>query len=249
MKKLVTLCLAILAMFGMQLHAQQTGYFNSLAIGVNAGTTGWGIDLATPIGNHLALRAGFTMMPNFSYSDDVDVSVDYNSAYTPDRTIPATIEVEGGMGRTSGEVLLNVYPFKRASFFLTAGAVFGGDKVIKIKGHSDELAQGQALAGNAGIEIGDYVIPVDKNGNISGGVKVSAFRPYIGLGFGRIVPKTKRFGVLFEMGAQIHGTPEVYTDYGSLGDLLTEADNEFTDIMNKIKVYPVVRLRFCGKIF
>ena len=249
MKRLVTFCVAFLAMFGMQLHAQQTGYFNSLAIGVNAGTTGWGIDLATPIGNHLALRAGFTIMPNFSYSDDVDVSIDYNSNYTPDGTIPTTIEVEGGMGRTAGEVLLNVYPFKRASFFLSAGAVFGGDKVIKIKGHSDELAQTQALAGNAGIEIGDYVIPVDKNGNISGGVKVSSFRPYIGLGFGRIVPKNKRIGVLFEVGAQLHGTPEVYTDYGNLGDLMTEADNEFTDIMNQITVYPVVRLRLCGKIF
>mgnify|MGYP003301973315 CR=1 FL=1 len=126
MKRLVTFCVAFLAMFGMQLHAQQTGYFNSLAIGVNAGTTGWGIDLATPIGNHLALRAGFTIMPNFSYSDDVDVSVDYNSAYTPDGTIPTTIEVEGGMGRTAGEVLLNVYPFKRASFFLSAGMTYSG---------------------------------------------------------------------------------------------------------------------------
>ena len=188
-------------------------------------------------------------MPNFSYSDDVDVSINYTSSYIPDGQIPATIEVEGTMGRTAGEILLNYYPFKRSSFFLTGGAVFGGDKVIKVKGHSDELAQYQDLAGKAGIEIGDYTIPVDQNGNDSGGIKVSSFRPYIGLGFGRIVPKNKRVGFLFELGVQVHGTPEVYTDYGNLEALEEKADNEFSDILDKINVYPVLRFRLCGKIF
>lgn len=252
MKKLFLFIMVCLSLSSIQAQSKQEkefGFFNSLAIGANVGTTGWGIDVATPLGNHLALRAGFTIMPNFSYSDDVDVSINYTSSYIPDGQIPATIEVEGTMGRTAGEILLNYYPFKRSSFFLTGGAVFGGDKVIKVKGHSDELAQYQDLAGKAGIEIGDYTIPVDQNGNVSGGIKVSSFRPYIGLGFGRIVPKNKRVGFLLELGVQVHGTPEVYTDYGKLGDLLEEADNEFSDILDKINVYPVLRFRLCGKIF
>ena len=93
------------------------------------------------------------------------------------------------------------------------------------------------------------IIPVDKNGNVSGGIKVSSFRPYVGIGFGRIVPKNKRVGFLFEIGAQIHGTPEVYTDYGNVDMLMEEADNEFTDVMDKITVYPVMRFRLCGKLF
>ena len=252
MKKLFLFIMACLSLSSIQAQSKQEkefGFFNSLAIGANVGTTGWGIDVATPLGNHLALRAGFTIMPNFSYSDDVDVSINYTSSYIPDGQIPATIEVEGTMGRTAGEILLNYYPFKRSSFFLTGGAVFGGDKVVKVKGHSDELAQYQDLAGKAGIEIGDYTIPVDQHGNVSGGIKVSSFRPYIGLGFGRIVPKNKRVGFLFELGVQVHGTPEVYTDYGKLGDLLEEADKEFSDILDKINVYPVLRFRLCGKIF
>ena len=249
MKKFILICVAFLSTISLQLHAQEKqvntlGYFNSLSVGVNAGTTGWGIDIATPIGQYLALRAGFTMIPNIKISDDLDVDVNvegYSRIHS--------IEVEGSLGRTSGEVLLNLYPFKRSSFFITGGAVFGGDKVIKLKGHSDELAQYQDLAGKYGIEIGDYVIPVDKNGNVSGGIKVSSFRPYVGLGFGRIVPKNKRVGFLFEIGAQLHGTPKVYTDFGSIDTLMKEADNEFTDIMNKITVYPVMRFRLCGKIF
>jgi len=246
MKKLFVICMVLLSAFCLQLQAQDKqentlGYFNSLSIGVNAGTTGWGIDVATPIGQYLSLRAGVTFMPNLTISDDVDVDVDiegYHGSHS--------INVEGGIKRTSGEILLNFYPFKRSSFFITGGAAFGGDKIIKLKGHSDELA---GYSGLAGIEVGDYLIPVDKNGNVSGGIKVSSFRPYVGIGFGRIVPKNKRVGFLFEIGAQIHGTPEVYTDYGSVDILLEEADNEFTDIMDKITVYPVMRFRLCGKIF
>jgi len=249
MKKLSVICAMLLAVFNLQLHAQEKqentlGYFNSLAIGANVGTTGWGIDLATPIGQYLSLRAGFTIVPNFSISDELDVDVDV-AGYSGSHPI----DVEGSIGRTAGEILLNLYPFKRSSFFITGGAVFGGDKIIKLKGHSDELAHYQDLAGKVGIEIGDYIIPVDKNGNVSGGIKASSFRPYVGLGFGRIVPKNKRIGFLFELGVQIHGTPEVYTDYGNINTLLQEADNEFTDILNKITVYPVMRFRFCGKLF
>ena len=256
MRKLFLLCGICLSLFSVNLHAQEKklGYFNSLSIGANLGTTGWGFDIATPIGQHFALRAGFTIMPNFSYSDEVDVSIDYTSEYIPDGEIPAYIDAEGSMGRTSGEVLLNIYPFKRSSFFITGGAVFGGDKLIKIKGHSDELADYMEQISNyngtlPGIEIGDYVIPVDKNGNISGGLKVSNFRPYFGLGFGRIVPKNKRVGFLFELGVQLHGTPEVYTDYGSIDNLLEAADNDFSEIIDKITVYPVLRFRLCGKLF
>lgn len=246
MKKFLSLCIVCLSLISIQLHAQENkfGYFNSLSIGANIGTTGWGIDVATPIGQYLALRAGITIMPNFSYSDEVDI--DYTTSQEYD--VPASMEVEGSMGRTAGEVLLNIYPFKRASFFISGGAVFGGDKLIKVKGHSNELANLQAQAGEAGIEIGDYTIPVDKNGNVSGGIKVSSFRPYLGLGFGRIVPK-KRVGFLFELGVQFHNTPEVYTDYGNIGYLDQESENDFSEILDKLTIYPVLRFRLCGRIF
>lgn len=249
MRKVFLFCVLACLAFSLQMNAQEKklGYFNSLAIGVNAGTTGYGFDVATPLGNHFALRAGITFMPNYSLSDDVDVNVS-GSYETYDYNIPSSIEVEGSVGRTAGEVLLNIYPFKRSSFFISGGAVFGGDKIVKVKGHSDELANLQDMANGAGIEIGDYVIPVDKQGNVSGGIKVSNFRPFVGIGAGRIVPK-KRVGFLFEMGVQFHNTPQVYTDYGKLDNLLAEADNEFSEIINMITVYPVVRFRLCGRLF
>jgi hypothetical protein len=224
--------------------AQREGkYFNSLAIGVSAGTTGVSVDLATPIGAHFALRAGMDFMPDFSLNEDVDVSgYEYGYNYSSE------MEVKGSIKRTSGHVLLNIYPFKSSSFFVCGGAYMGGDKLVTIQGHSDELQSLIATGNQLGIEIGDYLIPVNKNGDVAGGLKVASFRPYVGIGFGRAVPR-KRLGFMFEMGAQFHKTPEVYTDYGNLGQLLDETDNEFTDIINNIKVYPVIKFRLSGRIF
>ena len=54
---------------------------------------------------------------------------------------------------------------------------------------------------------------------------------------------------MFEMGVQFHNTPKVYTNNGDLSDLTEEADNDFTDIIDKLTVYPVLKFRLCGKIF
>lgn len=250
MKKFLFLVSVLVSMSLPTFAQKHLGYFNSIAIGVNAGTTGWGVDLATPIGNHFALRAGLTFMPNFSLTEEVDISSSsFSSYYDPTSYDGLTsMDVEGSLKRSAAEVLLNIYPSKHSSFFISGGAVFGGEKLITVTGHSDELAKLQNVAEGAGIEIGDYVIPVDKQGNVSGGIKVSNFRPFVGIGMGRIVPK-KRVGFLFEMGVQFHKTPEVYTDYGNLGMLVEEADNDFSEIVEKVKVYPVIRFRLCGRLF
>ena len=123
---------------------------------------------------------------------------------------------------------------------MTAGAYFGGGTLLKINGHSDQLKDLVDEAGKAGVVIGDYTIPVDENGNVSGGLKVSAFRPYVGLGFGRAVPR-KRMGVMFELGVQFHGRPDLLDE--------VDPDDTFSKVMDKLTVYPVMKIRFCGRIF
>jgi hypothetical protein len=248
MKKLRIL-LSLLFLIILSLHSnnvlaqKEWGIFNSLSVGAGISTTGIDVELATPITPYFALRGGISAMPNISINTDVDVEYS-EGGY--ERT--ATIEMEGGIKRFSGDVLLNYYPFKKGGFFLTAGAYFGGSSLVTIKGHSDDLQDIMKEAESAGVVIGDYTIPVDKNGNVSGGLKVANFRPYVGLGFGRVVPK-KRINFMFEMGVQFHKTPEVYTDYGDLGLALEEADDAFSDIIEKITIYPVLKLRLNGRIF
>ncbi len=221
------------------------GYFNSLGLGLSASTVGVGLEVSTPIGNYLALRGGVSFMPKFTVTDEVNADLKGVPQGYPQS---AEVELEGSTKRTTGELLLNLYPFRSNGFFVAAGASFGGDKFVQITGHSDELQQLIAAGGSAGLQIGDVSIPVDQNGNVSGGLKVSAVRPYVGLGYGRAVP-SKRINFMLDAGVQLHGTPEVYSDFGQVDQLMAEVDNDFTDIINKLKVYPVIRFRICGKLF
>lgn len=223
----------------------ESGFFNSLAVGVNVGSTGVGFDVATPVGRFLAVRAGAEFMPNINFHTDVDVDV---VTSVSSATNVSSLEVEGALKRVSGDLLVNLYPIPSVGFFVCAGAYFGGEELIKVKGHSAELAEMIEQGSHAGIEIGDYSIPVDQNGNVMGGLKVSKVRPYVGLGFGRAVPNS-RLGFMVDLGVQIHGTPEVYSDSGDLRKLAQEADNDFTKVIDKLKVYPVLKFRLCGKIF
>ena len=83
MKKLLLFCLLLfISAESIQTAAQESketkkeqGIFNSVAVGLGVGTTGINIDVASPIGNHFALRGEVNIMPGFSYSDEVDASV------------------------------------------------------------------------------------------------------------------------------------------------------------------------------
>lgn len=218
------------------------GFFNSLTVGVSGSTTGLGFDISTPIGNYFQLRVGMNMIPDISYNDNLSFDANYqtySSSYN--------VDINGSLKRSTTDIILNLYPFKRSSFFIAGGISIGGKEVIKINGHSDDAERLIAQGANVGIEIGDYNIPFDKNGDIEGGIMVKNSRPYFGLGFGRAVPK-KRVGLMFELGAQLHGTPEVYTSKGTLNRLQEQYDNDYSKIIDNLKVYPVLKFRICGRI-
>lgn len=106
-----------------------------------------------------------------------------------------------------------------------------------------------------GINIGDYNIPFDDNGDIKGGVKVKKVRPYLGLGFGRLIPKG-RIGFRFELGAQFQGKPKVYA--GDIDNVLEnkqvtdavdeETKDDIAKVMDWLKVYPVMKFSIRGRI-
>ena len=181
-------------------------------------------------------------MPNFNLTTDVDVELDEQAA--------GTMDVEGTLKRVSGQVLLNVYPFRSAGFFVAVGGYLGGSSLVTIEGTSDQALRDKiAEAESAGIVIGDQTIPFDENGNVSGGLRVNGFRPYVGIGFGRAIP-SRRLNVSVDMGVQFHGTPEVYTNTGEL-DLSSfgEDGDTFSKIVDKLTFYPVLKVRLNGRIF
>ena len=97
---------------------------------------------------------------------------------------------------------------------------------------------------------GDFFLEPDATGHIDACVKTSGFRPYVGVGIGRNIPRKNPIGVSLDLGAQFWGTPKVYCQ----GNELTANDVEGEDggvvkLLTKVKAYPTLTLRLTGKFF
>ena len=215
----------------------QVGVFNHLAIGAGVGTQGISVDVATTLTKYAAVRAGVNFMPGIKVSDKMRGDIVEGGLI-----VPASFDVEGKFSRTTIDVAIDAYPFGNG-FFVTAGLSFGGKKVGKLTGNlSDNIAIGDGY-----LEIGEYKIPV-KNGKVDGAIEVKALRPYFGLGYGRAVPKG-RVACRIELGVQLHGKPVPTSAFGDVSKLLNDKDDDdFSKIVNKLTVYPVLKFRIAGRI-
>lgn len=230
------------------------GLGNRIGIGVGYGTEGLGFDVAVPLTQYVQVRAGLNFFPNIKFHENAEIVYDGEATTNP---VSGDVRVDAKFGRTYGDVKFDVYPFgNRGNFFVTAGLSFGGADLLTVKGHSDDVKVGMATSRNYGVNIADYEIPFDDNGDIKGGVKVNSVRPYLGLGFGRLIPK-HRVGFRFEIGAQFQGKPVVYyTEDGKDVDALERYKDEIDEgtkddiakVMDWLKVYPVLKFSIRGRI-
>lgn len=250
MKKLLAIAVLGLASTGMS--AQSLDLFNHLGAGVGVGTSGISVELATPITSFVQMRAGVSIMPGITFNADADFEYATIEPTAGGSMLPnsGTLSLKGDLGRTQGQVIFNVYPIPKCSFFIAAGAYFGGNDLLKISGHSDELRQlaeaGKEFEGQ--VTIGDYTIPANENGDVKGGFKVKSFRPYLGLGWGRAIPG-KFINFYTELGVQFQGKPELYSAYGEIDKSFTEDDNTFNKIQDALKVYPTLTFRLNFRAF
>lgn len=270
MKKLLVIC-GLALMGASAVSAQSNGEFyklgNRVGVSVGAGLTGVTIDAATCLTPYVGVRAGVDIFPNIKIGTELDVDAgEYGSEYEryTGETLPDQFDVEGKTSMTTGHILFDIHPFK-TGFRLTAGAYFGGSKIISIYNKEDgalksiynfnndpryasQFENGRGI----GLTLGDYFLAPDQDGNVAATLEVSGFRPYLGLGFGHAVPK-KRVGVQFDLGVQFWGTPKVYLDGQDGKKRLTEEDTEGEDggaikVLSKITVYPCMTLRLTGRI-
>ena len=169
---------------------------------------------------------------------------------------------------TAGHILIDYYPFPHHSnFHLTTGFHVGTGTVIDIHNRHEGSLLPVTLWNNAmedpntqdivkeyglepiGLLLGDYFLAPDEDGNLDARIRVSGFRPYLGLGFGRAVPR-KRIGCQFDLGVQFWGSPKVVVNGETLqpdrvGDQLDDA----LSLVSRIKVFPVLSFRLVGRIF
>jgi hypothetical protein len=257
MKQLFLLTLATI--FGLQTASaqsyQDSGIFDHLGIGASVGTDGIGFDLASPITDYAALRAGVSFFPGIKGSGNVDIKDD-DPELTPD------VDIEVKMKMFDFKVLADLYPSKNSAFHFTLGAFFGNGTLASATNTSMFIKNPEKY-GKLGLTIGDHRVTTDENGYANIDVKTNGFKPYIGIGFGRAVPKKNRVSVSFDMGVQFWGKPQLAADtkddWGNViyhkfkySELNDDDDEDLKDALKtaeKITVFPVINLRISGRIF
>lgn len=266
MKKLMMVAVILLTSVGsvMAQKEYKRGFLNHVGINVGAGTEGISVGLAAPVTGFFELEAGVNVMPSFKLSGDLDVDVNTSSLpQVPTVTYPtsATIHAEGSFDRTTFNVKANLYPFGGGTkFFIAAGLSIGGEKIAEVTGSCDELRKfsqslptqelknefRQAVSAN----LAGYNLQFDDNYNVQGDIRCKKVRPYLGLGFGRLVPKN-RLGMRLELGCQFMDKLKVYqndTEIDINKALEDAGDDDLSKFVKDLKIYPVVKFSFTGRI-
>ena len=266
MKKLMMVAVILLTSVGsvMAQKEYKRGFLNHVGINVGAGTEGISVGLAAPVTGFFELEAGVNVMPSFKLSGDLDVDVNTSSLpQVPNVQYPheATIHAEGSFDRTTFNVKANLYPFGGGTkFFIAAGLSIGGEKIAEVTGSCDELRKfsqslptqelknefRQAVSAN----LAGYNLQFDENYNVQGDIRCKKVRPYLGLGFGRLVPKN-RLGMRLELGCQFMDKLKVYqndTEIDINKALEDAGEDDLSKFVKDLKIYPVVKFSFTGRI-
>lgn len=266
MKKLMMMAVLLLAGVGsvMAQNEYKRGFLNHVGINVGAGTEGISVGLAAPVTSFFEVEAGVNVMPSFKLSGDLDVEVNTSSLpQVPDVRYPdeSTIHAEGSFDRTTFNVKANLYPFGGGTkFFIAAGLSIGGEKIAEVNGSCDELRKvsqnlptqelkdqfRQAVSAN----LAGYNLQFDENYNVQGDIRCKKVRPYLGLGFGRLVPKN-RLGMRLELGCQFMDKLKVYqndTEIDINKALEDAGEDDLSKFVKDLKIYPVVKFSFTGRI-
>lgn len=127
--------------------------FNTIEIGANIGTTGLGLELASPMTDWAKLRVGVDWMPTFTipmnFGIDSYVNGQVNDKFgkiqdimygMTGMTIDKEIQMESKPTMTTMRVLVDVYPFKNnRHWHFTAGFFYGGNSVGKSLNKMEEM--------------------------------------------------------------------------------------------------------------
>ena len=210
----------------------------SLSVGIAAkiSSLGVGVDAATPLTARTNLRVGFNAL---GYSDTFHADgIGYNASLT----------------LRSLDALLDWYPFK-GGFHISPGVMlYNGNQVkatVLVPGENTFTLNGVAYES-------DPITPVTGTGKLT----FNPAAPMVLVGWGNIVPRTKRFSIPVELGTVFGGAPKMVlnlagnvcevgtTRCGAISsDPTAQSDIQAEEIklnkdLNPLRYYPVVSVGF-----
>lgn len=152
MKKTAIISALLLSSLGIQAQSGE-GFIKHLDISGTIGTTGIGLDLSAQFNDYLRMRVGGSYMPRFHYVTDFGIEVGDDKEKSDERfkdlskkleemtgfKVDRTIDMRGAANFNNFRVMVDVFPFKRKNFYVTAGFYAGGSKVAKAVNTTEDM--------------------------------------------------------------------------------------------------------------
>ena len=221
MKRIITTLMLSLLICGSQ-YAQEESIVDSLkvrknALGVSFGT-GFGFDYSrTWVANKLYLTASYNTLV-YSY-DGIEQEISGE-----DLIADAKIDFK------NVDVKLSYHPFSNA-FKLVAGMGFFSASNIHINTTFKD-----------NIKVGEVEFSSQDSGELDIDFNWSKSAPYVGLGFGRAVPKG-RLGFAFDVGTYMSSSPEITLDATGIIEQTKDQEALLNDSFESFKFIPYASFR------
>lgn len=167
------------------------------------------------------------------------------------------------------KIMAEYYPSASSSFHITAGLMMGSSSLVTLSGVADDATQAifkvakadqellrqygeigpeeDLIFQNARFSIDDKTYCLGDDVSAKATVKVNSVKPYLGIGFGRAIPKG-RVGFQTEIGAWYHGKPSITSPNEIEYDPYAEGIDGVGKIMSKIQFWPQITFRLTGRI-
>lgn len=150
------------------LHAQ-TNFFDTLQddynmfthldLSLTGGSEGWGLDVATPLGDYVQLRTGFAVMPFFEKTVSYTVGVGEGGMISQSRydqmnglfqqitncQLADRIDMVARPKYANYKLLVDVLPFEKKNWHFTAGFYVGNSTVAKVNSTAESVPTMLAL--------------------------------------------------------------------------------------------------------
>ncbi len=203
------------------------------AIGINFGSQGVGLDYAYRINPAFSVRVR-GMYNKFDFQE-VPYSLDGQN-----------VNINLALDLQQVGLIFDYYPSPNSSFKIMAGAAYFVQNRIDI----GIRIQDTLYIGDDGPDAddkGDFIYYPDDIGGIDLGVNWNRIAPYLGLGFGRAVPKG-RVGFALEVGAFYTGPPQIETASYGLVEISEAEEAELEENLAQFAWYPQMNFRLSIKL-
>ena len=251
MKKLIISGLAMFMSLTSVMAQEETGIGNHLGWGVGFGTEGFNASIATDMTQYAELEFGVNWAPGFARTESGDA---FYFKEDNKRHGVGDMDIKAKVNRATLDFKGSVYPFATnenftSDLFVALGVSFAGKEIASLEGtlNATEGADKQKY-----VRAGKYLLPLDGN-KADASARVNSVRPYVGLGYGRLVPKNN-LGFRVELGCQFNGKIKLYKgDSDNECELLSKhniaTDTDMQDVMDFFSIYPVLKVSLRGKFF